>query len=166
MEPRQRSVDESQFNMWRTLFAMTHADDVVTDEEVRFMMEALEDLPFSKEQRDVLEDDIYNPKDIVEMFRKIDNPTRQAEFFKFARTLVWIDGDYGEEEQEIMLKLKQEHIQNVNIDNLIGKVDIELEDANAENFQDNTDGSDQKRDIKSTIFSFRKAFMRDLNRKK
>ena len=45
-----KTITESQFYMWRTLFAISHADNVVSDEEIRFMTEALEDLPFNAER--------------------------------------------------------------------------------------------------------------------
>ena len=122
------SVTDSEFYMWRSLFALVHVDYRVSDEEVRFMAEALEDVPFSDEQRSVLEGDIKTPQDVVEMFGRISNPRDQAKFFNFAREIVWADGDYGSEEQEIMLKLKEIHMKNTVVDDLVGFVDLELED--------------------------------------
>ena len=43
-------VSESRFYMWRTLFAVAHADNVVADEEVEFMAHILEDVEFSDHQ--------------------------------------------------------------------------------------------------------------------
>ncbi len=124
-----KGLSESEFYMWRTLFAIAHADHVVTSEEVRFMAEALEDIPFSQEQHDILNDDITNPKDILEMFDGISDVHDQARFFKFARRLVWIDGDYGMEEQAIMLKLEEAHLARVNIvDDLVGSIKMEFEE--------------------------------------
>lgn len=152
-------ITESQFYMWRTLFAISHADDIVTEEEVRFMTEAMEDVPFTEEQKDILQDDISNPKDIVEMFEKISSDRDQAEFFKFARVLVWIDGDYGEEEQEIMLKLKRLHIQNVNVDDLVGNNSLSLEDDDIpSNISMDAPKVNNK---KSIFFSFREKFIKD-----
>ena len=152
-------ITESQFYMWRTLFAISHADDIVTEEEVRFMTEAMEDVPFTEEQKDILQDDISNPKDIVEMFEKISSDRDQAEFFKFARVLVWIDGDYGEEEQEIMLKLKRLHIQNVNVDDLVGNNSLSLEDDDIpSNISMDAPKVNNK---KSILFSFREKFIKD-----
>ncbi len=122
------SVTDSEFYMWRTLFALVHVDHHVTDEEVRFMAEALEDIPFSDEQRDILSTDIKAPQDVVEMFSKITNSRDQAKFFNFAREIVWVDGDYGQDEQNIMLKLEEIHIKNTVVDDLIGHVELELED--------------------------------------
>ena len=45
-----------------------------------------------------------------------------------ADTLVWIDGDYGEAEQTVMLKLKKAHVATVDIDALIGKTNLKLDD--------------------------------------
>ena len=113
--------------MWRTLFAIAHADGVVTDEEIRFMAEALEDIPFSDEQMAVLTSDMGSPQDVTEMFAKVDDAKDQSEFFNFARTLVHADGDYGIEEQDVMLKLKEAHMGTVDLDSLIGRVDLKLE---------------------------------------
>ena len=45
-----KDITDSQFYMWRTLFAIVHVDDMVTEEEVHFMAEALEDIPFTPDQ--------------------------------------------------------------------------------------------------------------------
>lgn len=159
------SVTESQFYMWRALFAMAHADDIVTDEEIRFMMEALEDIPFTPEQKNILKDDISVPQDIEVMFQKISDAKDQAMFFNFARDLVWIDGDYGEAEQEIMLKLKRLHIQNVDVDSLIGNVGLQLESDDERDFSSHSgrayDGGDTQKSRRKIVFSFRDKFLKD-----
>ncbi len=149
-----KEVTESQFYMWRTLFALSHVDHAVTSEEIRFMVEALEDIPFTEEQRRVLSDDIAVPQDIIQMFEKIPEAAEQAEFFKFARELVWIDGHYGKEERDIMLKLEEIHIRSVNIDDLIGKTGLELEQD--EPFSPAATG----KDVKKTVLSFRDQFLK------
>lgn len=155
-------LTESQFYMWRTLFAVTHADDVVTGEEIRFMMEALEDIPFTAEQQEILKDDISTPQDIEEMFKQISNPKDQALFFNFARDLVWIDGDYGSEEQDIMLKLKRLHIQDVNIDTLIGNTSLELEnDDDNYGFQGFDAKNSPAKAKRGIIYSFREKFLKE-----
>ena len=121
------SINESQFYMWRALFALAHADHVVSPEEIRFMAEALEDVPFSDEQYAVLKEDIKEPQDIEAMFTKIEDVRDQAEFFKFAHGLVHIDGDYGAEEQDVMLRLKEIHMKRGDLESLVGFVGLELE---------------------------------------
>jgi len=150
-----QKITESEFYMWRCLFAMAHADNVVTDEEVRYMAEVMEDVPFNEEQQRILNDDIKNAKDIVEMFEGITEGIDQARFFRFAQELVWVDGDYGKEEQEIMLKLKEAHIRKTNIDDLVGKVELELDEFA------NIGDAVEKPTKKQIIFSFREQFFKN-----
>lgn len=152
-------VSESQFYMWRTVFALAHADNVVTQEEVRFMAEALAEVPFSEEQRGTLNKDAAEPQNIEAMFTGITDVKDQAAFFTFARELVHVDGDYGPEEQAIMLKLKELHVKTTNIDELIGMTSLELEDeaeTGGEYFKDGT----ERTSFKDKVHSFRDAFLK------
>lgn len=146
-------VTESQFYMWRAIFALAHADDIVTPEELRFMSEILEDIPFSDEQKAVLKTDATEEQSVEDMFVKITDPADQAEFFKFASKLAHIDGDFGEEEQEVMLKVKQLHLANVDIDELVGKVDMRFDEDH---------GVDDSSDFKTTVHSYREKFLSKL----
>lgn len=157
-----RMVTESEFYMWRTLFAIAHADNVVTKEEIRFMVEVLEDIPFTDQQREVLTNDISDAQDIAEMFKGVTDPGDQARFFKFAHELVWVDGDYGKEEQDIMLKLKEAHIRNTDVDKLIGNIDLEFDEGVPPR---NAEFAPKKREPREVVFSFREQFFRDLNKK-
>lgn len=151
-----KTITDSQFYMWRTLFAIAHVDNTVSDEEVRFMAEALEDVPFSEEQRAVLTDDIRHPKKIAEMFAGVTDMLDQARFFKFAHGLVWADGNFGKDEQKIMLELGKAHVKVVDMDKLVGKIDLEFEDG----FQPPA----HKTKIKTTkdiVFHFRDAFFKN-----
>lgn len=148
-------ITDSQFYMWRTLFALAHADDVVTDEEISFMAKVMEDLPFSGEQSEMLKADAQEAQDIEKMFLGITDVQDQAAFFKFAHELVHIDGDYGAEEQAIMLRLKELHVRVANIDDLVGSVSLELE-TDFET-QDRVDG---RPPFEKIIHSFRDQFLK------
>jgi uncharacterized membrane protein YebE (DUF533 family) len=120
-------VSESRFYMWRTLFALVHADNMVTEEEVRFMAEAMEDIPFSREQSEILMKDMRHPQDVTVMFANVTDVSDQAEFFNLARGLVHSDGDYCSQEQALLLKLKKAHMDNMDLGDLIGKVNLTFE---------------------------------------
>lgn len=123
-----RDITDSQLHIWRTLFAVAHADDIVTDEEVQFMAHVMEEVDFTEEQLIILKDDISNPKNAKEMFYKITTREDRVKFFDLARDLVWADGDFDEAEQSVMVQLHQIHIKDTNMDSLIGKVSLELEE--------------------------------------
>lgn len=147
-------ITDSQFYMWRTVFALAHADDIVTDEELRFMAETLEDIPFSNAQKTVLHKDAKEEQSVEAMFQKITEPLDQAEFFRIASQIAHADGDFGEEEQEVMLRLKRIHLHNVDIDTLIGKIDL--------SFEDDEDNAPEKRSFKKAVHSYRQRFLRSI----
>jgi hypothetical protein len=151
-----KKLTDSQFYMWRTLFAISHADGVVSNEEIRFMVEALEDIPFSDEQKTLLKDDIKSPRDPVEMFSQISDVRDQAKFFQFARGMVYADGDYGKAEQELLLKLEKIHVKRPDLEKLIGQVDLELEDSATP-----SEPAPKKQKKTDILSSFRKKFLED-----
>jgi len=122
------SVNESEFYMWRTLFAVAHADNVVTEEEISFMAEILDDIQFTGEQTDILKDDIVNAKNVNAMFAGVTNPKDRVKFFEFARDLVWVDGDFASEEQSVMIGLYKQHMSDTTVDELVGKISLEFEE--------------------------------------
>lgn len=148
-----RGVSDSVFHMWRTVFALAHADNVISNEEIRFMAEAIEDVAFSGWQRDILKKDIAEPQDPVLMFEQIESPRDRMEFFNFAHKIVWSDGDYGREEQAIMRKLMEMHAASVDVDKLVGAVDLKLE-------EDMPVRSGQKphKDVKNIVSAFKRMF--------
>ncbi len=122
------NISDSEFYMWRTLFAIAHADNIVTEEEVAFMSEILNDVNFTDEQVDILKDDILNAKNTTEMFDGVTNTKDRVKFFEFARDLVWIDGDFASEEQSVMIDLYKQHIEETTVDELVGKISLEFEE--------------------------------------
>jgi hypothetical protein len=157
-----KAITESQFYMWRTLFAMSHVDNEVSDDEVRFMAEALEDIPFSPEQKEMLREDTKTPQDIVEMFSRISDMRDQARFFKFAHDLVWADGKYDLKEQEMMLRLQKAHVRTANVDELVGGIEMEFED-DAKKKNEKSKTPKKPKSTKDLIFSFRAEFLKNVS---
>ena len=123
-----KTVTESRFYMWRALFAIAHADEVVSSEERNFMHKTLQDHPFSEAQAQILEQDMTVRQDVAELFEKITDPQDRSQFFDFARTLVWCDGDYAEKEQQILLQLNREHVRSVDFASLDKTKSLELDE--------------------------------------
>lgn len=119
-------LPESLFYMWRAIFAIAHADDVVTDEERVVLTRILETELFSDDQIAVLKRDMTEPQDIVEIFSHITEQDDRSLFFKKARELVWADGDYGQREQDIIMKLQSQHVRMADFDTLNRHNAIEL----------------------------------------
>ncbi|MCB9991132.1 MAG: TerB family tellurite resistance protein [Rhodospirillales bacterium] len=121
-------ISESRFNMWRAVFAMAHADHVVTAEERAFMENYLNRVAFSEEQRAVLRQDMIEAQDIYELFAEISDAEDRGAFFQFARELCWCDGDFDAQEEMIKERLKTEVMGGMNLT----RIDLELKKSRAE----------------------------------
>lgn len=120
-------VTDSELNMWRAIFACAHADNVVTQEERRFLRKAINTEPFSDEQRAILEQDIEVKQEIGAMFKLIADQKDRSKFFYFARMLFWCDGDFAEQEQKILTALAKEHFDSVKVEEISRATKFELE---------------------------------------
>ncbi len=155
-------VTDSQFHMWRALFAVAHADNVVTDEEIKFMAHVMDEVDFSEEQAEILKDDLHHAKSAEEMFKKITKHQDREQFFEMARDLVWVDGDFDEMEQTVMVQLHKIHIRELNVDSLIGSVAFEFEDDHNDNHvPENSKTSHQKGSFFDVISMFKNRFSND-----
>lgn len=124
-------VSESKFNMWRAIFALAHADHVVTEEERKFMQKALATEGFSPEQKRILEGDMEVSRDIRNMFMRITDQADRSRFFYFARMLLWCDGDFAAQEQAILTELQRAHNKTLDFSE-IGVVGLRLEEDEKE----------------------------------
>ncbi len=105
----------SRFYMWRAVFAMAHADGIVTHEEREFVENYLQRLPLSPEQVATLRADLEQPQSVGEMFIGISKQEDQADFFQFAHMLVWADGDFEAQEEAILSRFRNEQMNKFNI---------------------------------------------------
>tara|TARA_R110001592_G_scaffold79054_5_gene236794 strand:- start:10992 stop:11471 length:480 start_codon:yes stop_codon:yes gene_type:complete len=149
-------VNESAFYMWRTLISVAHADNIVTDEEIEFIAQMMENIDFSDEQTAILKDDILNAKDVSEMFTGVTSQKDRIQFFEFARDLVWVDGDFASEEQSVMIQLYQQHMQETDVDELIGHISLELEEDSVPTNLNRR--PDKKTGFRKFLSSFRGSF--------
>lgn len=129
-------VSESRFYMWRAVFAMAHADDMITDEERKFMLKAIEEHNFSDFQKDILLNDIENKQDIASMFSFVTEQEDKSKFFYYARILCWSDGDFDAQEQEVLTRLKRSYIEGVDFEKMMQNVEFELADDDKDKMSD------------------------------
>ena len=101
-------ISDSRFYMWRAVFAMAYADDVLVYKEKQMLREILTKRPFTHEQREILKGDLASPKNIEDMFDKITVEKDRIDFFGLARALAWCDGDYDDQERAILDKLQKQ----------------------------------------------------------
>ncbi len=131
-------ITDSRFNMWRAVFAMAHADDIITDEEEKFMRDAISEYPFSEDQKAVLELDITQKANVGECFHSITDQHDKSEFFIFARLLVWSDGDFDAQERNIMDELKKVHMSALDFQTMLKDVQLSFDDEEKDQMRERT----------------------------
>lgn len=99
-------VSTSRLYMWRAVFAIAHADRIVTIEETEQLGHYLHFENFSSGQQELLIKDIMKPQDPEKMFLQISLPEDRNDFFRFAEEVAGSDADYCKEEQKVINKLK------------------------------------------------------------
>ncbi|MGE4313294.1 MAG: hypothetical protein AB7E85_03360 [Pseudobdellovibrionaceae bacterium] len=105
-------VTNSRFMMWRTVFALAHADEIVTEAELAFMTKTLDSYGFTPSQRKILQADMQagTKGDPLALFAEIENPKDKTDFFTYARLILWCDGDFDAQEKTLLDKLKRTHL--------------------------------------------------------
>lgn len=98
-------IGESEFTMWRAAFAFAYADNALSLEEQDLLGLYLKNVHFSYTQREILKSDLMVPKDVVALFRLIQNPADKERFCVLARAIVWCEGDMGEQEKQILRRV-------------------------------------------------------------
>lgn len=117
-----QSVNDSRFHMWRTIFALIHADGKIEDKERNYAENYLAHVPFSENQKAILRSDIETPQNVANMFDGIKEPSDRTEFFEFAKNLLWSDGNYDDTEQKIFNHLIQSQMFRTNPEALKAEV--------------------------------------------
>ncbi len=105
MHGTHKGISESEFAMWRAVFAFTFVDNTLSLEEQDLLQSYLATVPFSNQQRIILKEDLRDPKDVVSLYRKITNPEDKKKFCVLARAVVWCEGDITKQEAAILKKV-------------------------------------------------------------
>lgn len=91
--------DSEMFKLWQAVFSLVHVDGDVSDEERDYIEGMMDVFHFSEEQRAIIAADLQNPGDVVGYFGKISSIRHRKQFFIMARTIVWCDGVFHDDER-------------------------------------------------------------------
>jgi hypothetical protein len=105
MTGQPQSVNESEFYMWRAVFAFALVDNVLSIEEQRLLKSYYISIPLSVAQKAILKKDFMKPQDIEALYAKITDPAHRERFCALARALVWCEGNMDRQEEEILRRV-------------------------------------------------------------
>lgn len=98
-------VGDSEFYMWRAVFAFALVDNVLSLEEQTLLQAYLKVAPFSFQQIAVLKSDFERPQNIEAFYKKITRSQDKEKFCILARAIAWCEGDMQRQEQAILKKV-------------------------------------------------------------
>ncbi len=104
MNIQSSGISESRLSMWRAVVAIVHADKRVLPQEKSFVQRIVEEVGFSEEQEQLLIQDLDTPKTCSKMFSQINDIHDIEDYFVYARSISWCDGDFSCQEKEILKK--------------------------------------------------------------
>lgn len=105
MAGQSQGVSESEFSMWRAVFAFSLVDNSLSLEEQELLRSYLKTVPFSAAQMDMLKKDFEAPQNVEAMYRKITDTAHKKRFCVLARALVWCEGDMDLQEEQILRRV-------------------------------------------------------------
>lgn len=98
-------ASESEFFMWRALFAFAFSDNVMSDEEKRLLKNYQEDVVFSPAQLAILREDFAQPKPAEDLYLQITDHQDKLRFCALARALMWNGGSASRQEEDILVRV-------------------------------------------------------------
>lgn len=98
-------VSDSEFHMWRALFALAFMDNRVSPQEMELLRAYQSDALFSQGQLEILRGDFMHPRKVEEMHAHITDPADKARFCALSRALLWCEGDADRQEEEILRRV-------------------------------------------------------------
>ena len=101
-------MTQSEFFMWRAVFAFAFVNNLITLEERHFLNNRLRTENFSPAEKEILKRDLQTPKDVEWLFTRIETDEDRRNFCHMARALAWSKGDMDRQEEKIL-----EHISHL-----------------------------------------------------
>ncbi len=98
-------VTDSEFFMWRAVFAFAFVDSSLSMEEQELLYSYLAKARLSPEQKQTLKQDLLEPQSAEEMYKGISSTHDKERFCVLARALAWCEGDMDAQEVKILKKV-------------------------------------------------------------
>lgn len=128
-----------KFGMIRCIIAVAHADGVMVEEEVSYLMAFVNRIPFTPEQKKQLLADIKTPQDVGALFAQINNPVVRSQVLYFARILAFKDGELHPSEEKLLNHLHANITGAINFDEIktearkVAQAEIDFHEFRMEN---------------------------------
>lgn len=118
-----KSLTNSQMSMWKAVVSLIHADGVQHPDEVKFIVDRLDKLRGTSEQKKEILSVINDSSTVEDHFSQITSPGDRSQFIYFARLLFWSDGDFNSQEKKLHEHLHDQVIDKVAMREIMKELD-------------------------------------------
>ena len=89
-------MTDSEFNMWRAVFAFSLLDNVLSPQGQKLLQPYSKTTEFSQDQNDILMNDYKEPQSVETLYGRITDPKDKERFCALARALAWCGGNLSD----------------------------------------------------------------------
>ena len=107
--------NDSKFHMWRACIGAIWADGVLDESEKSWIMERIDGLNFTPEQKEILLDDLKGNMDINLILSKISDRKDRAFLAHQIRVIGHLDNDFSEHEKKMYNSWKDHVLKGVDL---------------------------------------------------
>lgn len=130
--------NESKFNMWRACVGVIWIDGEVSSEEKEWILDKINSLPFTEDQKKTLLEDVSNNVDFMSIIPKITDKKDRAFLAHQIRVIGHLDNDFSGEEKIILESWNKKVLDGVNLDELNSLIEkMELDSYHEDNVFEN-----------------------------
>ncbi|CBW27255.1 hypothetical protein BMS_2462 [Halobacteriovorax marinus SJ] len=124
-------ISESKFQMWRGTIALAQVDNHVSKEEKLWLDQHLKKIPFTKEQREILQNDFEKGIKLDDIFLNSLEPRERGMLVSFANTIFKRDG-LAPEEEIVLSQLTGQIMGDLKVEELTSEVERMEEESHEE----------------------------------
>jgi len=124
-------ISESKFQMWRGTIALAQVDNHVSKEEKLWLDQHLKKIPFTKEQREILQNDFEKGIKLDDILLNSLEPRERGMLVSFANTIFKRDG-LAPEEEVVLSQLTGQIMGDLKVEELTNEVERMEEESHEE----------------------------------
>ena len=129
--PTPHGFSKSKLYMWRCIVAMAHADNLMHDEEEKYLLTIFDNMRkragLSDSDYNLLLSDIDEKQDIATLLPQIEEPEYRGQVVYFARLLAYKDDHLDPSEEALIEKLHLNAMEGLDVDALKEEIHLQVQ---------------------------------------
>lgn len=148
-------MTESKFSMWRACIAALWLDGKISSEELKWAKEKIGLLPFTNEQKIIIENDLTHSFDFAEACGRVSDKVDRAFLLHMLRVLGHIDKDFSTKEKEAYSALEKVILSKIDLKEIATQIEkMELDSYHEDKVYKNHNKNSMFENIVNALLRF------------